>query len=102
MPSGGNDRRGMVKRSYEERDNQLLVSWFTPDRFKSEVGARAVSSGFINGMDVQDATPGTGVRSLGVGRIMQQRVPLRVPSKCWLIFQKVAIGVGCPTSTCAK
>lgn len=73
MPSGGNDRRGMVKRSYEERDNQLLVSWFTPDRFKSEVGARAVSSGFINGMDVQDATPGTGVRSLGVGRIMQQR-----------------------------
>ncbi|WP_256250385.1 hypothetical protein, partial [Pseudomonas sp. NBRC 111136] len=52
---------------------QLQVNWFMPERSQGMVDASLVSSGFQNGMDVQDATPGTGMRSLGIGSIMQQR-----------------------------
>src|SRR5690606_7767308 len=67
-------RRGMVKMvTHGDGGTQLQVNWFVPERLQSIVDASLVSSGFQNGMDVQDVTPGTGVRSFGMGNIMQQR-----------------------------
>lgn len=74
LPSGDKHRRGMVKMAtHGDSSAQLQVNWFVPERSQGMVAAIQVSSGFQNGMDVQDATPGTGVRSLGIGSIMQQR-----------------------------
>lgn len=74
LPSGEKYRYGMVKMPHGGSGSQLQVSWFMPERYQSMVDASLVGSGFQNGMDVQDATPGTGVRSLGIGSIMQQRI----------------------------
>lgn len=52
---------------------QLQVQWFQPERQVGYVDVTAVRSGFQNGMDVIDDTPGSGVKSLGQGVIMQQR-----------------------------
>lgn len=74
LPSGDKHRRGMVKMvTHGDSGAQLQVNWFVPERSQGMVAASQVSSGFQNGMDVQDATPGTGARSLGMGSIMQQR-----------------------------
>lgn len=74
LPTGDRHRHGMVKMvSHGDSGTQLQVSWFMPERSQSMVDASLVNSGFQNGMDVQDATPGTGMRSLGIGSIMQQR-----------------------------
>lgn len=74
LPSGESARRGMVKMAVQMEDGlKLQVQWFTPEKSVGMVAASHVSSGFQNGMDVQDATPGTGIRSLGIGSIMQQR-----------------------------
>lgn len=74
LPSGEKYRYGMVKMAHGDSGSQLQVSWFMPERSQGMVDASLVGSGFQNGMDVQDATPGTGVRSLGIGSIMQQRI----------------------------
>lgn len=58
----------------KESGNQLQVHWFSPERMIATVDASAVQSGFQNGMDVVDDTPGSGIRSLGQGIIMQQRL----------------------------
>lgn len=74
LPSGDKHRRGMVKMvTHGDGGTQLQVNWFVPERLQSIVDASLVSSGFQNGMDVQDVTPGSGVRSFGMGNIMQQR-----------------------------
>lgn len=73
LPSG-NERRGIVKMAIaKEGGDQLQVHWFSPEKKLAYVDASAVRSGFQNGMDVLDDTPGSGVRSLGRGVIMQQR-----------------------------
>lgn len=74
FPSGDKHRRGIVKMvSHGDSGTQLQVNWYMPERAQCVVDASQVGSGFHNGMDVQDATPGTGVCSLGIGSIMQQR-----------------------------
>jgi superfamily II DNA or RNA helicase len=74
LPSGASARLGMVKMAVQMADGlKLQVQWFSPEKTIGMVAANQVSSGFQNGMDVQDATPGPGVRSLGIGSIMQQR-----------------------------
>jgi len=73
-PSGQSEKRGIVKMAVsKESGDQLQVHWFSPEKSLSFVDSSAVQSGFQNGMDVVDDTPGTGVRSLGQGIIMQQR-----------------------------
>ncbi len=57
----------------KDSGDQLQVHWFSPERMVTYVDASSVRSGFQNGMDVVDETPGSGVRSLGQGVIMQQR-----------------------------
>lgn len=75
LPSGQEERRGIVKMAIaNESGDQLQVHWFSPEKKLSNVDASVVRSGFQNGMDVLDDTPGSGVRSLGQGIIMQQRV----------------------------
>jgi len=74
-PSGQNKRFGIVKMAIaNESGDQLQVHWFSPEKILGYVDALAVQSGFQNGMDVVDETPGSGVRSLGQGVIMQQRI----------------------------
>lgn len=74
LPSGQNERRGIVKMAIaKEAEIQLQVHWFSPEKKLAYVDASAVRSGFQNGMDVVDETPGSGVCSLGKGVIMQQR-----------------------------
>lgn len=74
LSNGAQPRLGVVISAVaRETVTQLKVSWLIPDRFDGMVAADQVGSGFQNGMDVQDSTPGTGVRSLGIGSIMQQR-----------------------------
>lgn len=74
-PSGQDQRRGIVKMTIaKESGNQLQVHWFSPERMIATVDASAVQSGFQNSMDVMDDTPGSGIRSLGQGIIMQQRL----------------------------
>ena len=74
LPSGRDERRGIVKIAIaKESGDQLHVHWFTPERSLTYVDASTVRSGFQNGMDVIDETPGSSVRSLGQGVIMQQR-----------------------------
>lgn len=74
LPSGQNERRGIVKMAIaKEAEDQLQVHWFSPEKKLAYVDASAVRSGFQNGMDVVDETPGSGIRSLGQGVIMQQR-----------------------------
>lgn len=75
LPSGSGDRKGMVKKVLRaETGAELEVNWLIPERFTSCVAASKVKSGFTNGMDVEDVTPGAGVSSLGIGSVMQQRV----------------------------
>lgn len=74
-PSGEQVRRGIVKMAIaKESGAQLQVQWFQPERNLTYVDASAVRSGFQNGMDVIDDTPGSGMKSLGQGVIMQQRM----------------------------
>src|SRR5690606_7085985 len=74
-PSGEQVRRGIVKMAVaKESGDQLQVQWFQPERKLGYVDASAVRSGFQNGMDVIDDTPGSGIKSLGQGVIMQQRM----------------------------
>ena len=74
-PSGEQVRRGIVKMAVaKESGDQLQVQWFQPERKLAYVDASAVRSGFQNGMDVIDNTPGSGMTSLGQGIIMQQRM----------------------------
>lgn len=74
-PSGQQERRGIVKMAIaKESGEQLQVQWFLPDRQIAYVDASTVRSGFQNGMDVIDDTPGAGIKSLGQGVIMQQRL----------------------------
>ncbi len=74
LPSRQGERRGVVKMVIaKETGDQLQVHWFSPEKRLAYVDACDVSSGFKNGMDVVDSTPGNGVRSLGLGVIMQQR-----------------------------
>ena len=74
-PSGKQVRRGIVKMAIaKESGAQLQVQWFQPERNLTYVDASAVRSGFQNGMDVIDDTPGSGMKSLGQGVIMQQRM----------------------------
>ena len=74
LPSGDKSRRGVVKMATSlDSGVQLQVQWLMPEKVLGTVAARQVGSGFQNGMDVLDATPGAGVRSLGIGSIMQQR-----------------------------
>src|SRR5690554_968723 len=74
-PSGQQERRGIVKMAIaKESGEQLQVQWFLPDRQIAYVDASTVRSGFQNGMDVIDDTPGSGIKSLGQGVIMQQRM----------------------------
>lgn len=74
LPSGESERRGIVKMVVsKEAGDVLQVHWFSPEKMLAYVDASAVRSGFQNGMDVVDETPGSGVRSLGQGVIMQQR-----------------------------
>lgn len=68
---GGHDALGVVKMTIAE-SGEIQVHWFGSDR-PNFVDSATVSSGFQNGQDVLDCTPGTGVRSLGQGVIMQQR-----------------------------
>lgn len=68
---GGQDTLGVVKMAIAD-SGEIQVHWFGSDR-PNFVDATTVSSGFQNGQDVLDCTPGTGVRSLGQGVIMQQR-----------------------------
>lgn len=75
LPSGNGDRKGIVKRILPaDTGAELEVNWLIPERFTSCVAASKVKSGFTNGMDVEDVTPGAGVSSLGIGGVMQQRV----------------------------
>ncbi|MFD2884294.1 hypothetical protein ACFS4T_22875 [Pseudomonas lini] len=75
LPSGSGDRKGVVKKILRaETGAELEVNWLIPERFTSCVAASKVKSGFTNGMDVEDVTPGAGVSSLGIGSVMQQRV----------------------------
>lgn len=74
LPSSLSERRGIVKMIVaKEAGDQLQVHWFSPEKKLTYVDASAVRSGFQNGMDVVDETPGSGVFSLGQGVIMQQR-----------------------------
>lgn len=74
LPSGDKSRRGVVRLATSlDSGVQLQVQWLIPEKVLGTVSAKQVNSGFQNGMDVQDATPVTGVRSLGIGSIMQQR-----------------------------
>lgn len=74
LPSRQGERRGVVKMVIaKETGDQLQVHWFSPEKRLAYVDACDVSSGFKNGMDVVDSTPGNDVRSLGLGVIMQQR-----------------------------
>ena len=74
LPSGQSERRGIVKMAIaKEAEDQIQVHWFSPEKKLAYVDASAVRSGFQNGMDVVDETPGSGFRSLGQGVIMQQR-----------------------------
>lgn len=74
LPSGNKSRRGVVKMATSlDSGVQLQVQWLIPEKTLGTVDASQVSSGFQNGMEVQDATPGTGVCTLGIGSIMQQR-----------------------------
>lgn len=74
LPSGDKSRRGVVRLATSlDSGVQLQVQWLMPEKVLGTVSAKQVNSGFQNGMDVQDATPVTGVRSLGIGSIMQQR-----------------------------
>lgn len=75
LPSGGSERRGIVKLAVtKDSGDELQVHWFTPERRLAFVDASAVRSGFKNGMDVVDENPSTGGRSLGQGVVMQQRI----------------------------
>ena len=75
LPSGNGDRKGVVKKVVQREGGvELEVNWLIPERFTSCVGAGKVASGFTNGMDVEDVTPGAGFSSLGIGSVMQQRV----------------------------
>lgn len=75
LPGGESERRGMVKMAIaKESGDQLQVHWFSPERKLAYVDASAVRSGFRNGMDVVDQNPSSGVRSLGQGVVMQQRI----------------------------
>src|SRR5690606_14443061 len=74
LPGEKNIRRGIVKNAFHGASgDELQVQWFSPEKSIGNVLANAVSSGFQNGMDVLDETPGSGIVSLGVGVIMQQR-----------------------------
>jgi len=53
--------------------DQIQVHWLVPEKSVAFVDASSVRSGFQNGMDVIDETPGSGIRSLGQGVVMQQR-----------------------------
>lgn len=68
---GGQEVFGAVKMAIAE-SGEIQVRWSGSDR-PNFVDAATVSSGFQNGQDVLDCTPGTGVRSLGQGVVMQQR-----------------------------
>lgn len=72
LTPSGQEELGVVKMAIAET-GEVQVHWIRSDR-ASFVDAATVSSGFQNGQDVLDCTPGTGVRSLGLGVIMQQRV----------------------------
>jgi superfamily II DNA or RNA helicase len=75
LPGGESERRGIVKMAIaKESGDQLQVHWFSPERKLAYVDASAVRSGFRNGMDVVDQNPSSGVRSLGQGVVMQQRI----------------------------
>ena len=75
LPNGKGERKGVVKKIVQGGPGaELEVHWLLPERFSSCVAASKVKSGFANGMDVEDVTPGAGVSSLGIGSVMQQRV----------------------------
>lgn len=74
LPDSGVTRTGIViKVVTKDSGDDLVVAWIEPERIDGVVNAAVVTSGFRNGMEVKDVTPGTGIRSLGVGFIMQQR-----------------------------
>lgn len=73
LPSGSRKRIGAVK-SVPREGTTVQVSWVHPREEESAVDVRQLGSGFHNGMEVLDATPGCGVQSLGVGTVMQQRI----------------------------
>ena len=68
---GGEEEIGVVKMAIPET-GKTQVHWIRAGS-ASFVDSDALKSGFVNGQDVLDATPGTGVRSLGQGAIMQLR-----------------------------
>ncbi len=74
LPSGKQERKGIVRKVIAQSAGiQLKVCWLIPEQKESNVDASSVRSGFVNGMDVIDAAPGSGVSSLGQGVVMQQR-----------------------------
>jgi superfamily II DNA or RNA helicase len=71
--SNGDLRKGVVTKVIEQDAGIRLQVFWIKEQQSSVVPASEVRSGFANGMDVQDQTPGPGVTSLGVGVVMQQR-----------------------------
>ena len=71
LSPGGQEEIGVVKMAIPET-GKTQVHWIRAGS-ASIVDSDALKSGFVNGQDVLDAMPGTGVRSLGLGAIMQLR-----------------------------
>lgn len=71
--SNGDWRKGVVTKVIEQDSGIRLQVFWIKEQQSSVVPASEVRSGFPNGMDVQDQTPGPGITSLGVGVVMQQR-----------------------------
>jgi len=69
----GSSRKGVVTKVFENETGTRLQVFWVKDQQSTVISANELVSGFSNGMDVQDQTPGPGIISLGNGVVMQQR-----------------------------